>query len=124
MSLNDVFSPTTRVTLAPTAARTATGQGTAVDVRQLVGLAQFMLDCAAGTGTAPTLTVNIQDSPDGSTGWATIASFTQVTTAASAQDRGVDVRSTRGFLRAQWTIGGTTPSFSFSVNGLAAKVDR
>lgn len=124
MSLNDVFSPTNRVALAPTAARTATGQGSAVDVRQVVGLAQFVLDCAAGTGTTPNLVVNIQDSPDGSTGWATVASFTAVTTVASAQDRALDVRSTRGFLRAQWTITGTTPSFTFSVNGLAAKVDR
>lgn len=124
MSLNDVFSPTTRVALAPTAARTATGQGSAVDVRQLVGLGQFMLDCAAGTGTTPNLVVSIQDSPDGTTGWADVISFTAVTTVASAQDRGLDVRSTRGFVRARWVITGTTPSFTFSLNGLAAKVDR
>jgi hypothetical protein len=124
VSLNDVFGPTNRIGLAGTAARTATGQGSAVDVRQLIGHARFTLDCAAGTGTSPTLTVNIQDSADGSTGWATVASFTQVTTTASTQDRALDVRSTRGFLRAQWTIGGTSPSFTFSVNGLAFRQDR
>jgi hypothetical protein len=124
VSVNDVFTPTNRIALAPTAARTATGQGSAVDVRQLIGVAQFIFDCAAGTGTAPTMTVNIQDSADGSTGWSTIRSFTGVTTVASVQDLGLDVRSTRGFLRAQWTIGGTTPSYSFSVNGLAMRVDR
>lgn len=124
MSINDVFGPTNRITLAATAARTATGQGSAVDVRQLIGPARFLLDCAAGTGTTPTLTVAIQDSADGSTGWATVASFTQVTTTDAQRDLAVDVRSTRGFLRAQWTIGGTTPSFTFSVSGVAFRETR
>ena len=106
--------------LHPNAARTATGTGTAVDVRQMVGLGTVILDAAAGTGTTPTMALVVQDSADGTTGWAPVpgAAFANLTTVASVQRLAVNLGATRGFIRASWTIGGTTPSYQFSVSML------
>src|SRR3972149_4882348 len=44
------------VNLMPTAARTATGQGSAVNLLDYEGTVALVLDSAAGTGTQPTTT--------------------------------------------------------------------
>jgi hypothetical protein len=120
-ALLDINGQTQLDNLAPTAARTTTGTGSAVDVRGLKGIAAIVLDSAAGTGTTPTLDLVIQDSPDGTTGWANVtgAAFAQVAGAASRQKIPLDVDAVRGFIRASWTIGGGTPSFTFSANALS-----
>ena len=100
-------------TLAP-AARTATANGTGVDLKDYIGQAKVILHSALGTGTTPTLDVKLQDSDDNST-FADItgATFTQVTdAAASLQAIGVDVDKVKRYVRAVATIGGTTPSFT------------
>jgi hypothetical protein len=72
----------------------------------------------AASGTTPTLDVKLQTSKDGSgTGlgaWRDVASFAQATGAASERKSfsGLD-----RFVRAVATVGGTTPSFTFSVKG-------
>ncbi len=119
-ALLDINGVLTANALHPTAARTATTNGSAVDVRSQKGIAAIILDSAAGTGTTPTMDVKIQDSANGSTGWADIsgATFAQVTTTASQQKIGVDLDASRGYIRAVATIAGTTPSFTFSVTAL------
>jgi hypothetical protein len=116
-ALPDVNGNTVLTALHPNNARTATGQGGSIPVSLLSGIGAVVLDCAAGTGTTPTLDITIQDSPDGSTGWTNIpgAVFTQVTTTASQQKIGVNWNAIRPFARVSWTIGGTTPSFQFCV---------
>jgi hypothetical protein len=70
------------------------------------------LAVTAASGTTPTLDVVIEDSLDG-TNWNTVATFTQKT-AAGVQ--AVDVTGLFGDqLRVRWTVGGTTPSFTFAV---------
>lgn len=97
-------------TIAPSAARTTTGTGTGTTT---VGRAQVAkLDVTAASGTTPSLTVTIQDSPDGSA-WTTRDTFAAKTTTGTeirALPRGLDTN-----VRASWTISGTTPSFTFSV---------
>ena len=112
----------TLANLLPTAARTATANGTGVDVTDYEGMAEVVLDSAAGTGTSPTQDVKLQDSADNST-FADItgATFTQVVKAASQQNISVDLSKARQYVRAVTTIGGTTPSFTTSVNLLARK---
>lgn len=99
--------------LAASAARTTTGNGTAVTGwSRSAGAAVVKLDVTAASGTTPSLTVTVQDSPDGST-WTTRDTFAAKTTT------GNETRSLPGGLapnvRASWTITGTTPSFTFSV---------
>lgn len=104
--------------LAPSAARTTSGNGSAVTGwSRSAGSAVVKLDVTAVAGASPTLTVTLQDSPDGSS-WTTRDTFAVKTTT------GNETRSLPGGLapniRAAWTIGGTTPSFTFSVQVAAS----
>ena len=100
------------LTLAASAARTATGNGATVHVGE-ADTARLTLDVTAAAGTTPSLTVAVQHSHDGST-WATHSSFAAKTTAGTERKvfGGLD-----RYVRATWTITGTTPSFTFSVVG-------
>lgn len=110
--------------LANLAARTTTGNGSAVDSGIVGGSAYggeafVQVTAAAGTG-GPTLIVKVQGSADGSTGWADLATFSTV--AAASVPLGLKATwaagaagSTPKFLRATWTIAGTGPSFTFAV---------
>lgn len=99
--------------------RTATGNSTPIEVGDR-GVANLEVVVTAASGTTPTLDIAIQTSKDGSgTGlgaWRTIASFAQLTAAGSERKSfaGLD-----RFVRATSTIGGTTPSFTYSVKGEA-----
>lgn len=104
--------------LATSAARTTSGDGSAVTGwSRSAGLAVVKLDVTAVGGTTPSLTVTLQDSPNGST-WTTRDTFAVKTTT------GAETRSLPGGLapniRASWTIAGTAPSFTFSVQVAAS----
>lgn len=107
-------------TLAASAARTATGTGSAV-----CGFGRFEkfaaeLVVSAASGTTPTLDVTIQHSIDGGTTWFTLMTFTQKTSTGSELKSEAEVEAATAevygdCIRAIWTIGGTTPSFTFYV---------
>lgn len=122
MNLQTVMDILNLLNLFPTAARTATANGTGVDLQQYSGDVAVVLDSAAGTGTTPTLDVKLQDSADNSS-FADItgATFTQVTGTASQQKIVVNKDGAQRYVRAVATIAGTTPSFTFSVNALGIK---
>lgn len=110
----DANSENNQVSLLPPAARTATANGTSVDLKDYIGRAKVILHSALGTGTTPTLDVKLQESDDNST-FTDIsgAAFTQVTdAAASLQALSLDLDKTKRYVRAVSTIGGTTPSFT------------
>lgn len=110
--------------IIPCATRTTTVTGAAVDMQQYVGKVKMVLMSSIGTGTTPTLDVKLQDSADGSTGWADIAgaTFTQVTDAADAIEAiGVTIDSAARYIRGVGTIAGTTPSFSFGLCAIGMK---
>ena len=73
----------------------------------------------AASGTTPSLTVNVQTSHDnGATdAWRTVASFAALTAAGSSPWN--DFAGLDRWVRATWTITGTTPSFTFGVAGEA-----
>lgn len=102
--------------------RTATANGTALDVQQYNGNLLAIVDCgAASAGTTPTADFTVEDSADNSTFAANTlalsAAFTQVTTAASLQTRSIDLRACRRYVRIVFTIGGTSsPAFPFSAH--------
>jgi hypothetical protein len=96
----------------------ATGTGAAfavIDKDQFRG--QSIVTAASG-GT-PSLTVNIQTSHDaGATdAWRTIASFTAQTAANTSAWQ--DFVGLDRYIRATWTVSGSTPSFTFGVVGEA-----
>ncbi len=99
--------------LAPIAARTTSGNGSALDnttSSTLGGVA--VLSVASVSGTTPSATVKIQHSAD-NVSWADLGTFSAAT-AIDAQYL-VLPNSINRYVRAQWTISGTTPSFQFSV---------
>lgn len=94
------------------AARTATGTGTAFDTEGADNISGT-LTVTAASGTNPTLDVTLETTADG-TNYYTVGSFTQKTGTATADAK---VFGPVGSLsRWKWTIGGTTPSFTFSIS--------
>jgi hypothetical protein len=100
------------VTLAPAAARASSGVGTAVAGNAPAQFLRVQLNITAASGTTPTLDVTLEDTIDG-TNYNTCATFVQQTTTGR-----VVIDLTTPFtdnLRVRWVVGGTTPSFTFSV---------
>jgi hypothetical protein len=101
------------IDFAITGAKTASGSSAAHNLGDTGMLAlRAELNVTAASGTTPTLDVVLEDSIDG-TNWNTIGTFSQKTAVA----REVLNIQTPFFarLRARYTIGGTTPSFTFDV---------
>jgi hypothetical protein len=104
--------PASTVTLLASAARTTTGRSSASPGFAAARLLVLQLEVTAASGTLPTLDVIVEDTVDG-TNYNTIATFEQKTAAAREV-----IRLTSAFtntLRVSYTIGGTTPSFTFNV---------
>ena len=104
--------PASTVTLLESAARTTTAAGTAVTGFAAARLLVLQLEVTTASGTLPTLDVIVEDTVDG-TNYNTIATFAQKTAAGREV-----IRLTTAFtntLRVSYTIGGTTPSFTFNV---------
>lgn len=120
------------------AARTATGNSGVIDFPDDLEGALIIADSAAGTGTTPTMDLSIEITTDDGTTWYEVYRFAQVTTAVLRQQLIVNfrkfaeagairtvVQAGTGALSAncpiskkirfKWTIGGTNPSFTFSV---------
>lgn len=119
--LQSEASAVARTTLSAIAARTSTVTGSAVDVSKNAGSLVILQEVGTVSGTTPTLDGKIQDSDDGSTGWADVtgATFTQVTASDSYQKLVLDARQVKKFVRYVGTIAGTTPSFTMGVCVLA-----
>ena len=104
--------PGTPVALVPPAARTANGSAPPLPVGESHTL-RLNLAITAASGATPSLTVTIEHSEDGS-GWVTHTAF------AAATGPGTQRRVVSGldrFVRCTWAITGTTPSFTFAVEG-------
>ncbi len=108
-----------RITLQPSTAETASGSAIVAEsvgeFRELL----VTLNCTAASGTTPTLNVKLQTSDDGGTTWYDLpsAAFTQLTAAGTGiLQLNVPFGDT---LKVVWTIGGTTPSFTFAVKAVA-----
>ena len=101
--------------------RTATANGTAFDLQgsnDAEGEAIVILDSEAGSGTAPTLDVKLQDSADNSS-FADITdkTFTQVTDGGAGFEKiSINANDVRRYVRAVATFGGTSPVFVFGVS--------
>lgn len=101
----------------PSQSETATGQSGPYRVHNAEAIALYT-NVTAASGTTPTLDIKIQDSPDGST-WYDVPSFanTQFTTTGSERKAAPNVGEKLGpFIRLVWTLGGTSPDFTFQTD--------
>lgn len=99
------------------AARTATGTSAAFPTEDVNEVEAELVVHAAPTGTSPTLTAALETRTAGGD-WYTVASFPQV---AAAGTTGRVFDGLGAECRWAWTLGGTTPSFDFSI---AARAER
>ncbi|WP_395109789.1 hypothetical protein [Actinomadura sp. SCN-SB] len=95
------------------AARTATANGSAVDTVQNGGMQDVVLVVDAGTVTDGDHAITVQESADGSTGWAAVAAGNvrgTLPTLADDADEAVtmvEVRPTKRYVRAVSTVTGS-----------------
>jgi hypothetical protein len=102
-------------TVVASAARTATGQSSAININGIAPAINLLVDCPTVTGTTPALDLSVEWSPDGGTTWCVADAadtFTQITAAKQVAKRFTVKAPT---YRVKWTIGGASPSFTFSV---------
>jgi hypothetical protein len=110
------------VVVLRSAARPATNNSAVFDLGEEFTNCTVFLSVTAASGTSPTLDGKLQDSPDGilffdvgsGTGAGT-GNFVQKT-AASTEVKDLTVRQIGRYVRFVSTIGGTTPSFTYSVH--------
>lgn len=99
--------------ILPSAARTASGNSNNITVPADANL-RVDINVTAASGTSPTLDGKLQHSPDGGTTWIDLVAITQKTTTGTESKTAS--APTSGLVRFNYTIGGTTPSFTFSVS--------
>lgn len=113
----DRWRNNTEGTLLASAARTASVNSADLTVYNGAKLTVY-LDVTAASGTSPTLDVTVKAKDPASGKYFTIGTFTQktgVTSDAIFIGGGADVEFAVRTLRVECVIGGTTPSFTFSV---------
>jgi len=124
------------LTLAPSVARTTSGNGDWLDLLALAAAVngsralRVQIEVTAVSGTTPTLNVFLEDCLDGNP--ANANSFGATSANITAAGRTIITCGPRGDayptnfawpfnpsrVRARWVITGTTPSFTFSVKGV------
>ena len=106
-----------------TAAVTSTATSSAIDLLEYDGDVVLVLDSAAGGGSSPTLDIKLTES-DASGGTYTdlsVATFTQVTGSASMQTLAINKDECKRYIKIVQTIGGSSPTFTFSINLIGVK---
>lgn len=104
--------------LLASAARTATGTSTPVDLDGPITGAVIEISTTAVSGTTPTLTIDLQDTLDGTNFNKVVTLTASNITASGRVVYRLDARANpiAGRVRLAYTIAGTTPSFTFSVS--------
>ena len=101
-----------------TAAVTSTATSSAIDLLEYDGDVLLILDSAAGGGSSPTLDIKLTESDETGGTFTDLsgATFTQVTGSASMQTLAINKDSSKRFIKIVQTIGGSSPTFTFSIN--------
>ena len=118
MAINQLNLEKLDITAAVASASvTATATSGAIDLKEFDGDVLLVLNCAAGTGSSPTLDIKVQDSDEtgGTYGDLSGAAFTQVTDSASVQTLEVNKDECKRFIKIVQTVGGSSPVFVLSL---------
>ncbi len=124
MAINQLNLEKLDITAAVASASvTATATSSAIDLKEFDGDVLLVLNCAAGTGSSPTLDIKVQDSDEtgGTYGDLSGAAFTQVTDSASLQTLEVNKDECKRFIKIVQTVGGSSPVFVYGISLIAAK---
>lgn len=102
----------------PAEARTASASSGAIAAPGAVAHALLMVHATAAAGTGPTLVCSLEQSNDQST-WTAIAGSSTATLSAAGNAVSTAL-VTDDYVRVVATLGGTSPSFTFSASVLTA----
>lgn len=104
------------IVLHALAAETASGQSAAVDMGVSRAAAKLALELTAIAGTTPALTVSLQTSADGTTGWRTVDSWAALSAVDKAWQSFADLSR---YVRVSWALAGSGLGLSatFKVEG-------
>jgi hypothetical protein len=94
------------------ATQTATGSSAAIQAEDIT-FVYARLNITAASGTSPTLALTLQGTVDG-TNWYTVGQAVATQTGVATISQGFPANAKQ--LRWTWTIGGTTPSFTFAID--------
>lgn len=114
----------------PAASAAATTNGAAIDRRGLLScVLHAACGAAAGSPTAQTVDAKLQDSADGSTGWADIAgaAVTQLTSNNTETQKDVNLSAAKRFVRVAVVVGftgGTSPTIPVAATVLLGGADE
>lgn len=107
-------------TLVASAARTVTGSSAAIAVGSGAANLELELEVTAVSGTSPTMVLGVSWSVDGTnfgTNDGTADAFASVTAVGNVV-KSMPVRAP--YMQLTWTLGGTSPSFTFTVLDVAS----
>lgn len=105
------------VTLHASGAESSNGSSAGVDIGVLRSALKLTLEITAVAGTAtPRLAVTIETSPTGAGSWQVVTAFEAQGNPGTTE---LVLAGCRRYVRARWTLTGTTPSFTFAVAGEA-----
>ena len=124
MAINQLNLEKLDITAAVASASvTATATSGAIDLKEFDGDVLLVLNCAAGTGSSPTLDIKVQDSDETGGTYADLsgATFTQVTDAASVQTLEVNKDECKRFIKIVQTVVGSSPVFVYGISLVALK---
>jgi len=76
----------------------------------------LLVNVTAVSGTSPTLDIIVETRAPSSTAWHKLAAMPQITSTGPAS--AMSLTNFGKLLRVRWEIGGTTPSFTFSIIGI------
>lgn len=108
------------VTPVASAARTTNGDSGWIDAAAFNSLALTLAVTAVGGDANETLDVVVETASDNAgANTRTIGTFAQRTQPQGATTVRISAPGVDAYYRVRWTVGGTTPSFTFSVSGEA-----
>ncbi|HEY1378132.1 MAG TPA: hypothetical protein VGF55_15125 [Gemmataceae bacterium] len=94
---------------------TSTVTGSAVDLITGDGRCFAVQQVGTVSGASPALAGKLQESADGSTGWADVAGVTFATVSSTDNVQAITFDRTQRYVRYVGTISGTSPSFALAV---------
>jgi hypothetical protein len=113
---NGAFAAVYGAPLVPAAAYSATFTSDTYEMGAQATL-RLLLDVTLASGSSPTLNCLVQTSRDGVNDWRNLLQFAQKTTTGQSERQCVG--GADRFVRVVCTLAGSTPSFTFSIDGEA-----
>ncbi len=123
MSTLNALANAVPVTVLAAASRSASANGTGIDVSAYEGVGIVIFEAANVSGTSPTCDFKLQESDTSGGTYTDIsgAAITQITTVAGVQKIAFEVAAAKKFIRGALALAGTSPVYTCAANFIGVK---